>query len=179
MLSALILIIYSSFGAKTKKVAVADLRITNQIPDWKERDGTFSAFDPKKLFELIDGGAPEYNERGLIEGIHQQLVGKDKRAMELFAEDFGSPDNAGQMLSYKKASLGEAIPFPGIDSSRAFAYQVIGGYYVFIVIDRFYLELLLTGVKDKDASCAEVSRFINYYATRIQKLSGVKKLKAK
>jgi hypothetical protein len=170
-IAAVVLTAVCALAAKEKKIVAADLRITGQLAGWKERPGEYKRFDAKKLFELIDGGAPAYNEHGLVEGIHQMLVGNDKKELEVFAEDFGSPDSAASMLAHKKTSLGHTGPFAGIDSTRAFVYDVLGGYCVYMVIGRFYFELLLTGVTDRSVALGEVTRFVDRYQTLLHQPS--------
>jgi hypothetical protein len=153
----------STVSAGDKKVSVSKLKITKEIPGWSESKSETKIFKSQELFDIINGGATEYTERGLIEGIHQRLTNKDGGDLELFVEDFGSSQNAQKMYLYKKESYTEKEFFPGNDSTNIFVYKVLAGHYVFTFVDRFYIEILGTGIPQKEIALKQIASVINHY----------------
>ena len=126
-------------------VSLDNLRIRKQIAGWREDKGSFTKFGPEKLFELINGGAPEYIDQGMVRGFVQRLSGPGSASVELFAEDFGSPENAGKMVQIKKQDRDTLISLPGFDTATVAVIPLIGAFVAYGSMNRFYFEITLTG----------------------------------
>lgn len=151
---------WSAYAAKTRRVDVGQLRIGGQVSGWNEEKKAFVKFNGEKLFELIDGGAPQYIDKGLQVGIFQRLANAKGATIELYAEDFGSPSNAQAMYAEKIQNLSGVQPLAGFDSTRISYSTVIGGYQVYACMDRFYFELTLMGMAD--AALGEIGKVLHW-----------------
>jgi hypothetical protein len=133
-----------------QKVSVKEFRISRQFAPWQEVKGSFRSFNSKNLYNLIDGGAPEYIENGLVQGIFQRLTSPDSAILEIFFEDFGTSIQAKKMFAKKRQNRSEPCSFSDLDTTTLSCNTVIGGFAVFGFIDRFYFELVLMGVKGNE-----------------------------
>jgi hypothetical protein len=167
MAKALLLLIAALLAGGT--LSAPDFRVRKEIRGWKEAPGSFERFDPKKLYDIIDGGAPDYINRGLKEGVRQRMKGPGKLEAEIFAEDFGLVDSARSMFASMKAGFDILLPLPGSDTSAAFGYPSVGGLSVYAALDRFYFEVLLTGTADTALTLREAAKFLDYFSGRIEK----------
>jgi len=167
MKKALLLLIAALFAVQN--LSTPDFRVRGQIKGWKEAPKSFERFDPKSLYDLIDGGAPDYNKRGLREGIRQRMNGPGRQEAEIFAEDFGFPDSARSMLAAMKAALDARVVVPGFDTALAFAYPVVEGLSVYAALDKYYFEVALSRVPDQAAGLREAARFLEYYRQKISR----------
>jgi hypothetical protein len=159
------------FAKPADTPCVTELRVTRQVEGWKEQKRSFVKFDKQKLFELINGGAPEYIDNGLQEGIFQRLDGPGDAAAEIYAEDFARPANAQKMLAFKtQQTLSERLPLEGQDSSSVYCFRVIGGYQVYAAFDRFYIELNLTGASSQQEAVKTIGAILRW--TRLNAVDG-------
>ena len=149
------------------RLSAPDLRITNQIAGWREDPGSFQRFTPQTLFDIIDGAAPEYNSRGLVEGIRQMLSGPDSTSAEVFVFDFGVPDSARAMLQTRCAAAPERTVVPGLDSASACSSAAIGGCVAYGAFGRFYAEVTVTGVPDRQRAVALAGELVTWYRGRV------------
>jgi len=143
-----------AFGAKA--VSLEKLRIRTQIPGWVEEKKSYKAFTTKSLFDIINGGATEYIDNGMQKGIFQQLNNSDSSTIDIFAEDFGSSENAQKMLSTKQ-------PEATADTSMFIINEIIGGFWVCGRAGQFYFELTLMGIKDLGKARIEIDKLFDYY----------------
>lgn len=132
------------FFCKETEIQVEQLRIGTQFQGWTEKEGSYRVFDAEGLFEIINGGAPEYIDHGLIKGITQQVVSSDSMTIELFAEDFGSPEKAQAMYIIKK-EVNEGADSDTSDNHRFVISKVIGGFWCFGTIGKYYFEVTISG----------------------------------
>lgn len=161
-------IVSASSGVSTK-VKVKKLLIAKQLSPWVEQKETTQSFSAHGLFDVINGGAEVYIGQGLIEGIHQQFTAKDGKTVEVFAEDFGTPEKASAMMKVKKEEFSETKPISGLTDIENALSKAIGASVVIASIGRFYFEITVSGFSDdKDTEGAAIS-FINYYKKLIGK----------
>ncbi len=157
------LLLFSTAQAKT---SVVSLRVKKSVAQWQEQKDSYQYFSTQKLFELINGGAPQYISQGLIDGIHQQLTSDSGKVLEIFAEDFGTPQHALAMAGIKKDDLGAASSVLPLDSgTTSFAVPAIGATTVVCVANRYYVELVFSGFTNQDKLIAEARKFIAFYTT--------------
>jgi hypothetical protein len=154
----------SQVAAKTK---LKKLLITNQMSTWVEDKGTTRTFTAQELFDVINGGAEEYINRGLIGGIHQQFSGTDGKTFEVFVEDFGDTAKSAAMIAAKKESFTETGSIPELSEVSSFSSKAIGALVVVAAVGRFYIEMTASGFTDnKEAEKAAVA-FVGYYRKMI------------
>jgi hypothetical protein len=170
-MSILMLPAFNAFTFAAKTVSIEKFRIRHQITDWVEEKKSFKSFNPEGLFEIIDGGAPEYIENGMQKGFYQRLKNLDSASIELFVEDFGSDENARKMLATKRSNLSGPKPAGNVDTSNLFIHEVIGGFWVCGIAGPCYFELTLMGIKDKEKAQTEINKYFDYF----QKTSEIKK----
>ncbi|MBN1758762.1 MAG: hypothetical protein JW863_10610 [Chitinispirillaceae bacterium] len=145
-------------------VSLDNLRIRKQIAGWREDKGSFMKFGPEKLFELINGGAPEYIDRGMVRGFVQRLSGPGSASVELFTEDFGSHENAGEMVQIKKQDRDTLISLPDFDTATVAVIPLIGAFVVYGAIDRYYFEITLSGLGSSGSEAlTELKKFFLFY----------------
>jgi hypothetical protein len=154
-----------SLAPGAQHLTAKNFRITRQCPPWQEVKGSFRTFDTKNLFDLIDGGAPEYVENGLVKGIFQRLSTPDSATLEVFFEDFGTPEHAKKMFTRKRKSAMDACPFSDLDSVALSCSAVIGGYAVCGTLDRFYFEFVLMGTKEPATARDVIVRICDHFRT--------------
>ncbi len=116
----------------------------SRIPGFTEQKGKHRSFTPAELYDIIDGGAAEYQMQGLIDGIVAVWTGEGK-SLEIYFEKYGSPSRAKGMVKIKKKSSNEPHEiFKGKSVSVVYD-QVIGGCVVFWSKSCYYMEMTLTG----------------------------------
>jgi hypothetical protein len=145
------------------KVKVKKMLITTQLKSWIEQKEITKKFTAKGLFEIIDGGAVDYVNQGLVEGIHQQFANKDGIVVELFIEDFGTTEKASSMVDLKKSGVSDTITFSGLSGFNHFIENAIGASVVFVSIDNLYMEITVSGCKKTSEVEAAVLEYLNYY----------------
>ena len=140
------------------------LRVRRQIAGWQEDKDGFARFNHEKLFDLINGGAPEYIDRGMLGGFVQRLSGPGNATVELFTEDFGTRENAAEMVKVKTEDGDSIITLPGFDAETVRIVPAIGACVAYGAIDRFYFEVTLSGAGSggKEA-LAELGKFFLFY----------------
>lgn len=150
------------------KVKVKKLLVTTQISSWIEQKEITKKFPAQGLFDIINGGAVEYIDRGLLEGIHQQFTNKDGKTVEVFVEDFGVAEKAGAMLDAKKQSLSEIKQLTAPSGMKCFASKAIGAVVVIASLEHFYIEMTVSGFSDDSESKNVAAAFLDHYQQRIK-----------
>ena len=128
---------------------LAMLRIVpTRIAGWKEDTSRFKSFDRNGLFTVIDGGAPDYLDAGLIGGIVLELNGTDSVSSEIFVEDFGNAKASATMLAKKAEAISHVDTLAGYKKSEVIVEKVIGGCLACAGFGRYYFEVSMTGYSD-------------------------------
>ncbi|MBN1129214.1 MAG: hypothetical protein JXA71_09525 [Chitinispirillaceae bacterium] len=148
---------------------VWELHITdNAVAGWIEDVNRYQIFDTTILFNIIDGGAPKFIEQGLVGGIVQVMLYDTLFECIIYAEDFGSPQNARNMLNAIKIDVQEMpLRIPGFDSTTAVAKEYIGGAFVAAIFNRFYIELHFSGYEDVQQALGDAASFLQVYRNKI------------
>jgi hypothetical protein len=154
-------------ASHAKSIRAADLRARGEIDGWTEEKNSYVAFDTSSLFDLINGGAPEYIDNGLVEGITQRLKGPSPLAIEVFAEDFGTPEAARTMFLRKAGSGADSTIATCRDTLCLSFSPFIGGVAAYAAVERFYFEIALTGAGDEREARARMQPFLRWYVRRI------------
>lgn len=161
MLAALLLGLCAS--TTIAEPVLTDFRIAGKFDGWKETPKTFVQFDHSKLFELIDGAAPEYIDNGLVAGMHQQLEDRRGATADIYVEDFADSTKASGMYLLKRSQQTGPLVIPGQDSARSCAVAGIGGMTFYAWMDRFYIEMVLSGIAPPDSVLARAGRLLAWY----------------
>jgi hypothetical protein len=150
------------------KVTVKKLVITTQLKSWTEQKEITRKFIAKELFEIIDGGAVDYVNQGLIEGVHQQFANKDGITVELFLENFGTKEKAASMVEFKKSGASDTLIVSGLSGFNHFVENAIGASVVFVSLDNFYLEITISGCKEVSDVESTALEYLNYYKSKMK-----------
>lgn len=156
------------FTVVTAKVKVKKLIVTTQLQSWVEQKEITRKFDVKGLFEIINGGAVDYVNLGLIEGIHQQFSNKDGVKVEVFVEDFGTAEKASSMLETKKSGSSDTTQLPGLSGFNHFVENAIGASVVIASLDNIYLEMTVSGCKDVSQVEGIAQEFLKHYQSLLK-----------
>jgi hypothetical protein len=149
------------FAATPDSTALAAFHASAcSVAGWTEEKDRFHSFGTKELFQLIDGGAVEYEKPGLIGGITFDLSGPDKKLAEFFIEDFGTPSKAKSMVKQKRRSASEPKGLSGTKAGDAFTDEVIGGCVAYGYFKGFYFELSLTGYDSGVLAAVDAKTFL-------------------
>lgn len=157
---SILLVLTTDVSAKIK---VKKLLITTQLQSWVEQKEITRKFTDKGLFEIINGGAVDYVNQGLIEGIHQQFSNKDGITVEVFVEDFGSGEKSSAMLETKKNGSSDTATLPGLSGFNHFVENAIGASVVIVSFDNIYLEMTVSGCKNVSEIESVALEYLNYY----------------
>ncbi len=113
-------------------------------------------YNPKNLYEKINGKAPLYIESGFEELSTQRFISINDQSlwMELYAYDMGNVKNAFSVYSVQKRAESEAFP------SVQFAYKT--GNALYFVHGKYYIEIV------GSAESGELFRAIAEVARKIQ-----------
>jgi hypothetical protein len=154
------------FAAKPDSTALATFHASAcGVAGWTEEKDRFHSFGTKELFQLIDGGAVEYEKPGLIGGITFDLSGPNKKLAEFFIEDFGTPEKAKSMVKQKRKSASEPKGLSGTKAGDAFTDEVIGGCVAYGHFKGFYFELSLTGYDSAVVAALDAKTFLKALIT--------------
>jgi len=142
------------------------------IPGWVEDTSGYAEFDTSDIYDLIDGGAPPYIERGLLKGIKQEfdfIAGDDTFHCQTYAEDFGTSQNARNMLSCNKTQMSLSLTLYPFDTSTITGMEFPGGCLAIAAFDRYYFEVTVSGYPVIDSAKSEVRQFLSVYKAKASK----------
>jgi|WetSurMetagenome_2_1015567.scaffolds.fasta_scaffold00148_13 hypothetical protein len=149
-----------SFAAKPDSVALETFHAAVAgVPGWAEQKDRFRSFGTKQLYDLIDGGAAEYEKPGLVGGVLVVLSGAHNESAQIYIEDFGSAKRALEMVKQKRKTASEPKTLAG--AANAFTDEVIGGCVAYASFKGFYFELALTGYESQEKATDDAKVFIN------------------
>jgi hypothetical protein len=154
---------------------VADLRIIDQIYPYMEQGGSYLAGPGDSLWQLMDGGAIMYVDRGLVDWIHQglELTPDSTHQANLTIMNFGTSKKAALEYDTVKTTwafnFSPALAIPGFKDSVAIAVQVGGGIRVAAHFNEFYIEFYMQGYLDAEinTALADAAHLITWYRMRI------------
>lgn len=141
----------------------------SRVPGWTEQKEQYRFFTAKELYEIIDGGAVEYDKQGLKSGICVSLTSRDK-SLEIYFEDFGSSSRAKGMVSIKKKSSSDPKKFSQVNVALAIYDEVIGGCVVYWAKGDYYIEMTLNGYDSLEKALRDAATLINSISPAIDKM---------
>jgi hypothetical protein len=131
----------------------------DSVAGWNEQRDGFHSFGTRELYELIDGGAVEYEKPGLVAGIVMELTASGNRSVKIYIEDFGTQARAQAMEKTKRKTASDPKPLPGAPKN-SFTDEVIGGCVAYASSGNFYFELVLTGYEKLEKSVEDAGSFL-------------------
>ncbi len=154
-------------------VSVTNFRITSEIQGWSEvsQEG-YRELNPETLeSSFINGGAPIYNNNGMVEAIAQQLESADEKILNVCVMDFASEQSAGNMFSIKVTEgVPQPLTIPGFDESTAVGSGVLGGgVKAYAHFGRFYFEAEFTGYGNNGEAIDAAQLFLEFYRSIVHK----------
>jgi hypothetical protein len=144
-------------------VSASDLRLSDEIDGWSEATGSYAEFDPDGLFGLVDGEASNHKDRGLVEGITQEMNGPGERTALIYAEDFRTKANAKSMYEFSKNTINQAVSIPRFRDSVASAERFGQSLWVYAREGQFYFKIVFDGVgysSDPTSALNDASGFL-------------------
>jgi hypothetical protein len=150
-----------SFAARPDSLKLAACRAAAvSVAGWTEQKDGFRSFGTKELYDLIDGGAVEYEKPGLVGGIVFELAAADNRSAKIYIDDFGTRARAQSLLKEKRKAASDPKPLAGARKADGFTDEVIGGCVAYASSESFYFELVLTGYDKPDRSKQDAKAFV-------------------
>lgn len=155
----------SSQGVNALRLSSGD------ISPWAEdNSGGFITFTASNMQKLVNGGAPQYVEKGLVAGFEQRMSNGSKTA-KLLILDFGTEANAVSMYtktdnenSDKTASGTYPQTVAQLDNSAMSGVTAIAHF------GKYYMELAFTNYSDKSESRTTANSFVEVFEAKIGEL---------
>jgi hypothetical protein len=149
-----------SFAARPDSLKLNVYRsAVDSVAGWTEQRDGFHSFGTKELYELIDGGAVEYEKPGLVAGIVTELTASGTRSAKIYIEDFGTQARSQSMVKAKRKTASEPKPLAGAPKN-SFTDEVIGGCLAYASSGNFYFELVLTGYDRTENAVTDAGEFL-------------------
>jgi hypothetical protein len=129
---------------QTETPDVVDLLpLDNEISGWTKSSATQIAENESQLFDLINGDAPQYTDRGFVKCVFQTYSGDISGPVDLKLRifDMGNRTNAEDIYDYR--GTGSEIPWTDNnagDEARYELHSFITSYYILdFRHDKFYI----------------------------------------
>jgi hypothetical protein len=129
----IVVLVLSALACGDTRSLASRVPADNEIPGWK-LDGAPSVADSDtKLYNVIDGDAPKYIDRGWVASVYATYQGTS--LVQVAIHDMGSSDNALALYTYElpssRVQIGD-LPNAVVDTSLPAAYSAFGhaGRYV-------------------------------------------------
>jgi hypothetical protein len=146
---------------------VLGFRIRNEISGWSE--DKYQAFDVDGLFGIINGGAEEYKQNGLVEGI-KQIMKNGPKTYDVFVMDFATPEKAQIMFNQKKnTQADELIAVGSYPQTTAVGVKnpLGGAISAFAYFGKYYFEISLMGIAEQDELMGDADLFLQFYQAKL------------
>ena len=112
----------------------------NEIPTWTLDGAPVVVDSDTKLYNLIDGGAPKYIDRGWVASVYATYQ-QGANSVQVAVHDMGNSDNALALFNYELpvarvqvGTLSNAVVDMGLASAYA-AYAYVGEFVIEVSID--------------------------------------------
>ena len=154
--------------AVTNQIVQADGRSLSRfkvtgITGWTLTGDGYSEFDPDQLYDIINGGADLYIDKGLKRGGYQKLLRDDSLQCEIFVEDFGSPENAEIIFTATTETATGSLKIGSGNDERMRVKEFIGGILVYMHFENYYFEISVSGFDTTEEAGVGVKPFIDYF----------------
>ncbi len=144
---------------------------SNDIQQWVEEEDGYNVYKTsEELYQLIDGGADEYLNRGLVEGFQQRLTRTETGySATIMVMDFGTIEKAANMYQYFSSRISPVVKAGNYNSSVAVIDpSPLDGCIGYAHFKQFYIELSLMGYgAEKSEAYNNTARFIEIFQAKI------------
>lgn len=143
---------------------IGDFRLSG-ISGWTEnKESGYVEYSSGTLFDLINGGADQYNDEGLVEGIQQKMTSSSgDKSYSAFVMDFGTADNATAMFEKMKLNEADPLAIGNYIESVAFGSRHLSGINAYAHFGKYYFEITLSGYSDESLAISEAEAFLEVY----------------
>ena len=133
------------------------------IKGWTPAEDEYKEFGPDDLYDLINGGADIYIDKGLQKGSYQKLLQDDSYQCEILVEDFGSSENARNIFAATTETAVSSLKFGPGSNEHLRIKEFIGGLLVYMYHDNYYFEISASGFDTVEEAGTAVKPFINFF----------------
>ena len=150
---------------------IGKLRLTNGVvAGWSENtEYPYTTFTASNLFNLINGGAQEFVDRGMKEGFRQGMTNGPDKTFTSLVMDFGTAENALNMYTLKlQQFMGTKETAGAFPENQAFVNTSTSGYEAYGVFGNVMVVIWMDGYgTDKSEAKADAVLFLEAYKNKI------------
>jgi hypothetical protein len=140
-------------------------RITNQLSGWTEpAQQGYVEYVAEGLYDLINGGAPEYIQTGLVDGIYQELNRtSDNARIQAYVMNFGTTDSATAMFNRKKGQIESVVTIGAYANSVAAGEKFLGTTLRTLAhFGKYYFEITVFGTESISESISVIESVLKF-----------------
>ena len=142
--------------------------VNGEISNWNP-DVDIKIYVGDKVYDLMDGGAPQYLEKGLIKTGFQTFKGPNDGNVQVTIFDFGKDAKANIMFEEKRiAATGSTVKDFNYLDSVVVLKSVLGGVNCFAHFYNFCFEINVTGFSDQVLAIKIVDLFLGLYEKKLK-----------
>lgn len=113
----------------------------NEIAGWSRDGKAFIALEKGALFDFINGGAPFYIERGVVEAVFQDYIRKD---LNLSLEIYRTKDAENTKKIYADIYVEDPEILNDVGTAGRFVGNLVGVYMIEYYEQSFFVRLIIT-----------------------------------
>jgi hypothetical protein len=163
----LILSAYSLIAGATSTVQQFNID-TGRIAAWTP-DTAMKKYIDDSLYNLLDGGAPQYLNKGCLVTGFQRCNNPDGALAEIKVMDFGKDSNAtGMFKQMQSNNIGSIVTDPLFPDSMVLVTPNMGGATGYAHFSNIYVELSVTGFADQQNAIQTLNLFLTFYQNKIK-----------
>lgn len=141
-----------------------------EISNWKP-EAVMKVFVGDKLYDLNDGGAPQYLDKGCKKTGDEKMNGPNGTMVEMYIMDFGKDINAMAMFTEMQMNnVGQGVKdpaFPQIPDTTTLIVPNMGGVTGYAHFANYYFELKFAGFSDQELAIQTFDMFIRLFRTKL------------
>lgn len=138
-----------------------------EISNWKP-EATMKVFIGDKLYDLIDGGAPQYLDKGCKKTGFQRLTGPNGASVEIKIMDFGKDINATAMFTEMQMNnVGQTVKDNAFPDTTSNVVPNMGGVSGYAHFANYYFELAVTGFSDQALAISTYDMFFRLFEKKL------------
>ncbi len=146
-------------------------RLSNEVSGWTDLPDNFETFDTTHYYDLIDGGATEYIDMGLVDGILQKFQKGADITCDASVFNFGTSQKAVTMFTFQTENISDSrkMLISGYDESIAVGEKnpLGGSALIYAHFGMFELELNFMGYSDIELLKSDAALFLQVYESKI------------
>lgn len=158
-----ILRVSRGYSADKNENSLSRFQITGQnMKGWAVEE-VIKEFGPEELYDIINGGADVYVNKGLLKGMHQTVVKEGGHQCEIFVEDYGSPEKTKDIFAVTTETASDSLKLSTGDHQRIRIKEFLGGILVYMHHDNFYFEISLSGYTAAEKAVGDAECFVDFF----------------